>query len=81
MSNGIARYNNGDRIVWCPVRSIIIRVINKIGRPRSEKEIHLGQTSPVGTLFKAKNLEISQFFFRVSDCCYGHCDQFCDWWI
>ena len=27
-----------------------------------EKKIHLGQTSPVGTMSKAKNLEISQFF-------------------
>ena len=32
-------------------------------------KIHLGQTSPVGTMSKAKNLEISQFFFRVRDCC------------
>ena len=29
----------------------------------SEKKIHLGQTSPVGTMSKATNLEISQFFF------------------
>ena len=21
------------------------------------------------------------FFFRISGCCYGYCDQFCDWWI
>ena len=26
------------------------------------EKIHLGQTSPVGTMSKAKNLEISQFF-------------------
>ena len=19
--------------------------------------------------------------FRISGCCYGYCDQFCDWWI
>ena len=24
-------------------------------------------------------LEIYQFLFGVSDCCYGYCDQFCDW--
>ena len=29
----------------------------------SEKKKHLGQTSPVGTMSKATNLEISQFFF------------------
>ena len=20
-------------------------------------------------------------FGRVSGCCYGYCDKFCDWWI
>ena len=30
---------------------------------KKKKEIHLGQTSPVGTMSKATNLEISQFFF------------------
>ena len=28
------------------------------------EKIHLGQTSPVGTMSKAKNLEISLFFFQ-----------------
>ena len=50
----------------------------------SEKK-NLGQTSPVGTVSKAKNLEISQvfflFFLKVSVCCCGYRDQFCDWWI
>ena len=23
----------------------------------------------------------TQFFFRISSCCYGYCDQYCDWWI
>ena len=23
----------------------------------------------------------SVFFFRISSCCYGYCDQYCDWWI
>ena len=27
--------SNGNRTEWSPVRSVIIRVINKIGRPRS----------------------------------------------
>ena len=32
-------------------------------------------------------LEISQlfflfsFFFLISGCCIGYCEQFCDWWI
>ena len=48
------------------------------------KKVHLGQTSPVRTMSKAKNLEISQvffffFFFRVSGCCFSYCDIFCDW--
>ena len=39
----VSRYNfakiepisNGNRTEWSPIRSVIIRVINKIGRPRS----------------------------------------------
>ena len=27
--------SNGNRTEWSPVRSVIIRVINKIGRPRT----------------------------------------------
>ena len=38
------------------------------------KKKHIGQTSLVGTMSEAKNLEISQFFFLVN----GYCDQFCD---
>ena len=26
-------------------------------------------------------MEIPQFFLRIRDCCYGCCDQFCEWWI
>ena len=45
-----------------------------------KKKVHLGQTSPLGTMSKAKNLEICKcFFFRVSGCCSSYCDQFCDW--
>ena len=32
---------NGNRTEWSPVRSVIIRVINKIGRPRSGSPICL----------------------------------------
>ena len=32
---------NGNRTEWSPIRSVIIRVINKIGRPRSVRPICL----------------------------------------
>ena len=32
---------NGNRTEWSPIRSVIIRVINKIGRPRSGSPISL----------------------------------------
>ena len=31
----ILMINNGNRTEWSPIRSAIIRVINKIGRPHS----------------------------------------------
>ena len=31
--------NNGNRTEWSPIWSVIIRVINKIGRPRSGSPI------------------------------------------
>ena len=42
----------------------------------SGKKIQSGQTSPLRKVSKAKI-----FLFKVSGCCYGYCDQFCDWWI
>ena len=36
-----ARISNGNRTEWSPIRSGIIRVINKIGRPRSGSPICL----------------------------------------
>ena len=33
--------NNGNRTEWSPIRSVIIRVINEIGRPRSGSPICL----------------------------------------
>ena len=47
------------------------------------KQINLGQTSPVGTMSKVKKFGnfLVFFFLRVSGCCYGYCDQLCDWWI
>ena len=33
--------SNGNRTEWSPIRSVIIRVINKIGRPRSDNfDVH-----------------------------------------
>ena len=36
-----AMISNGNRTEWSPIRSVIIRVINKIGRPRSGSPICL----------------------------------------
>ena len=35
----------GNRTEWSPIRSVIIRVINKIGRPRSGSSICLSRVS------------------------------------
>ena len=39
--NIIVIISNGNRTEWSPIRSVIIRVINKIGRPRSGSPICL----------------------------------------
>ena len=44
--------SNGNRTEWSPIRSVIIRVINKIGRPHSGSPIclitnYLGMTRTV----------------------------------
>ena len=36
-----ANISNGNRTEWSPIRSVIIRVINKIGRPHSGSPICL----------------------------------------
>ena len=115
MSLVIPRMNlgtyNGNKIESSPIRSVIIRVINKIERPRSGSLIcQLGvwlQTELDGTKYcyqlivtviiyennkyiKDKYVQWKQrrskkFLnlekFRISGCCNGYCDQFCDWWI
>ena len=62
--------SNGNRTEWSPIRSVIIRVINKIGRPRSGSPICL-ITSLIITLtkfvtyeapFSIKTQEIPRFF-------------------
>jgi len=39
LKKGIKLINNGNRTEWSPIQSVIIRVINKIGRPRSGSPI------------------------------------------
>ena len=39
--NNLLAISNGNRTEWSPIRSVIIRVINKIGRPRSGSPICL----------------------------------------
>ena len=48
------------RSEWSPIRSVIIRVINKIGGPRSgspicQSQVHSGESSPVKTISEVKN--------------------------
>ena len=38
-TNDLLAINNGNRTEWSPIWSVIIRVINKIGRPRSGSPI------------------------------------------
>ena len=35
------KFHNGNRTAWGPIRSVMIRVLNKIGRPRSGSPICL----------------------------------------
>ena len=50
---------SGNRSEWSPIRSVIIRVINKIGGPRSgspicQSQVHSGESSPVKTISEVK---------------------------
>ena len=55
--------SNGNRTEWSPIRSVIIRVINKIGRPRSRSPICLITTKFViyRALFKSKHKKFQDF--------------------
>ena len=68
-SNSVCNYTNdwqnwtavkreSNLSITCMINCYQLIITNAI----SEKKIQLGQTSPVGTMSKAKNLEISQFF-------------------
>ena len=52
--------SNGNRTEWRPIRSVIIRVINKIGRPRSGSPICL-ITSMITT-----ELDDTKFCYQLS---------------
>ena len=67
---------NGNRAEWSPIRSVIIRVINKMDDRKAgvrfvirnhynfrKKKRHLGQTSSQGTMSKQKIWKFSIFFF------------------
>ena len=56
--------SNGNRTEWSPIGSVIIRVINKIGRPRSGSPICLITTKFViyRALFKSKHKKFQEFF-------------------
>ena len=45
--------SNGNRTEWSPIRSVIIRVINKIGRPRSGSPICLIKNCPIKAEIRA----------------------------
>ena len=73
---------HGNRAEWNLIRSVIVQVIIKF-----PKTFHTFWINTFGrdnvkkkkiTLFW-KSLQFS--FFRRSGCCYGYCNQFCDWWI
>ena len=54
--------------------------------PKKKRQIHLGQTSPEEIMSRVKIssiLKILQFlfYFRISGCWDGYCDQFCDCWF
>ena len=49
-----ALIGNGNGTDWSPIRSVIIRVINKIGRPRSGSPICLITSCLITSLFKSR---------------------------
>ena len=53
-SFGGKKINNGNRTEWSPIRSVIVQVINKIGRPRSRSVLsnYTGMTRTVQLHFR-----------------------------
>ena len=54
--------SNGNRTEWSPVRSVIKRVINKIGRPRSGSPICLNITSMIIMIIITTSPEVLRYF-------------------
>ena len=113
--NQMDQIKNCNRTKWSPIRSVIIRVINKIRQPQSGSPICLSwvwlktelddkkscyqliitisisekTNTPRTNISSGDNILSSIFlhfgnclvFLWISGCCYGYCDQFCDWWI
>ena len=55
--------SNGNRTEWSPIRSVIIRVINKIGRPRSGSLISLITSKITGRI----ELDDTKFCYKIFD--------------
>ena len=51
----VHQISNGNRTEWSPIWSVIIRVINKIGRPRSVSPICLITSMITDRIFKRTN--------------------------
>ena len=64
--------SNGNRTEWSPIRSVIIRVINKIGRPRSGSPICLIKSMITDRIGRHEILlPINQFCYRYDLRLYG----------
>ena len=62
-SNGAEFLNIGNSTEWSPIRSLIIRVINKIGRPRSGSLIFLITSKITGRI----ELDDTKFCYIIFD--------------
>ena len=62
-SNGAKFLNIGNSTEWSPIRSLIIRVINKIGRPRSGSLIFLITSKITGRI----ELDDTKFCYKIFD--------------
>ena len=71
---------HGNRAEWNLIRSVIEKVIIKFPKTINTLWINtFGRDNVKKKKNYSKSLQFS--FFRRSGCCYGYCNQFCDWWI
>ena len=68
-----------DRIGWLKV----LLPINHNSYNFWKQQIHSDKYVLERQCLSGKFLNFWKFhnFPRISGCCYGYCDQFCDWWI